>query len=144
MQKIRSLVLPLFLGLLSGIILVVACGVESTSQAQAGGSAGRSAVAGTWSMALPFNGGNYACTLHLAGSDAALTGAAVCNGGIAAGELTGDLFNKRLRLNIAVTNAYGGTADLVDASVANAGTSATGTMMYPGFTAGIPITMTVQ
>jgi hypothetical protein len=102
---------------------------------QAAGPA-RSAVAGTWSI----NNGQYGCAgqMHLAGTDASLTGAWFCkttsgNDYIYGGPVTGDYSGGRLRLNFTVSYSAGygaiptGPVFLLDANIASGGTSATGT-----------------
>ena len=52
----RSVALPLVLGVVSGVILVVACGGMTASEAQTGGCTSRSAVAGTWAVTFTVGG----------------------------------------------------------------------------------------
>jgi hypothetical protein len=145
MRKIRSVALPLVLGVVSGVILVVACGGMTASEAQTGGCTSRSAVAGTWAVTFTV-GGTINCVLHLAGSDAALTGAAACTG-YDGGPVTGDLAGTRLRLNL---NLSTGGPHLADVIVSAGNTSATGTVALPrsatpnGQVQTVPVTMAVQ
>ncbi len=135
MKTLRIILPGTALGLVAGVILVIACGGESASQAQ---TPTRSSVAGTWSLT---GVGGLSCVLHLAGTDAALTGAATCQG-TSAGAITGDYYNGQLRLNMTVSPTTG-AANLIDATVAG-GTGASGTLIFAGSVTGVSITMNMR
>jgi hypothetical protein len=106
----------------------------------------RSAVAGTWNVAISKPGTGTICpsgALHLSGSDSALTGAWACNTNMS-GVVTGDLVAGRLRLNL---QNESGTFLLLDAPLAAGGQSATGTGVgYSGigFATDYAVTLTAQ
>ncbi len=144
-------------GFLFGVVLVIACGTgpgNAGAQTTGGGSvtcnvppvtctvppitcdtagAARSAVAGTWgvAMTIPPAGTGPTCNgaLHLSGTNAALTGAWACLGNqgfSTSGIVTGEFAAGHLALNFGTHATLGGVL-VMDATVASAGKSATGT-----------------
>ncbi len=122
----------LFAGIAAGVALTVRCGGgPADSNAQ---STGRSSVAGTWALALNSADGAQHCTalVHLAGSDASLTGAWVGDtcpspvGGVPSGSVGGELAAGKIHLNFSISEQTRSLTFLVDAAVASDGKSATG------------------
>ena len=122
----------LFAGIAAGVALTVRCGGgPADSNAQ---STGRSSVAGTWALALNSADGTQHCTalVHLAGSDASITGAWVgdaCSspyGGVPSGLVGGELAAGKVRLNFSISEQTRSLTFLADAAVASDGKSATG------------------
>ena len=86
----------------------------------------RSVVAGTWTISLTFGSGPdvHVCsgTMHLSGSDAALTGAAVCrtpsSGFYYSASVSGELDDRVIRLNLTGNTSISGGGQVLAAEVA--------------------------
>jgi len=139
MSRMLTLGVPL-VGTLCGLVLVVDRS-GGTSGAEAQGSVtctlaaeARSSVAGSWALSGVCKG-----LMHLAGTDAALTGAWTCTAGTAnsgpppSGTVSGEFSGGHLRLNLTASlqgsfsNAPSNSVFLVDATLTAGGATATGT-----------------